>query len=40
MSVRTRLELCVMIVLAIGHIKAGRADNMRPLVSGCLPRAG
>ena len=40
MSVRTRLALCVMIVLAIGHIKVGRADKMMYFVSGCPPRAG
>ncbi len=40
MTVRTCLALGVMIVLAIEHIKAGRADKMRSLVSGCLPQAG
>ncbi len=40
MTARTGLALSVMMALAIGHIKAGRADKMRSLVSGCAPRAG
>ena len=40
MSARVGLALGVMMALAVGHIKAGRPECMRSLVSGCWARAG
>ena len=41
MTARAGLAVAVMMALAIGHIKAGRPEKMRSLVSGCdYARAG
>lgn len=40
MTVRVGLAVAVMMALAVGHIKAGRPEKMRSLVSGCWSRAG
>jgi hypothetical protein len=32
MTTRVGLAIAVMMVMALGHIKAGRAQQMRPLV--------
>ena len=40
MTARAGLALAVMMALAVGHIKAGRPECMRSLVSGCCARAG
>ncbi len=40
MSARAGLAVVVMMALAVGHIKAGRPECMRSLVSGCWTRAG
>ena len=34
------LALAVMMALAVGHIKAGRPECMRSLVSGCYADTG
>ena len=40
MTARVGLAVAVMMALAVGHIKAGRPEKMRSLVSGCWARAG
>ena len=40
MTARAGLAVAVMMALAVGHIKAGRPEKMRSLVSGCYARAG
>ena len=40
MTVRVGLAVAVMMALAVGHIKAGRPEKMRSLVSECCARAG
>lgn len=40
MGARVGLALAVMMALAVGHIRAGRPECMRSLVSGCCARAG
>ena len=40
MTARAGLALAVMMALAVGHVKAGRPECMRSLVSGCWARAG
>ena len=40
MSARAGLAVVVMMALAVGHIRAGRPERMRSLVSGCWARAG
>ena len=40
MTARVGLALAVMMALAVGHIKAGRPECMRSLVSGSWARAG
>ena len=40
MTARAGLAVAVMMALAVGHIKAGRPEKMRSLVSGCWARAG
>ena len=40
MTVRAGLALAVMMALAVGHIKAGRPECMRSLVSGCWADTG
>ncbi len=40
MSARVGMAFVVMMALAVGHIKAGRPECMRSLVSGCWARAG
>ena len=40
MNARVGIALVVMMALAVGHIKAGRPECMRSLVSGCWARAG
>ena len=40
MRARVGLAVAVMMALAVGHIKAGRPECMRSLVSGCCVRAG
>ena len=40
MTARAGLAVAVMIALGVGHIKAGRPEKMRSLVSGCYTGAG
>ena len=40
MTARVGLALAVMMALAVGHIKAGRPECMRSLVSGCYADTG
>ena len=40
MTARVGLALAVMMALAVGHIKAGRPEYMRSLVSGCYADTG
>ena len=40
MTARAGLAVAVMMALAVGHIKAGRPEKMRSLVSGCYAQAG
>ena len=40
MTARVGLAVAVMMALAVGHIKAGRPEKIRSLVSGCYARAG
>ena len=40
MTARVGLAVAVMMALAVGHIRAGRPEKMRSLVSGCWARAG
>ncbi len=40
MSARAGMAFAVMMALAVGHIKAGRPERMRSLVSGCWADTG
>ena len=40
MTARVGIALAVMMALAVGHIKAGRPEKMRSLVSGCYADTG
>ena len=40
MTARVGLAVAVMMALAVDHIKAGRPEKIRFLVSGCYARAG
>ncbi len=40
MTARAGLALAVMMALAVGHIRAGRPECMRSLVSGCYADTG
>ena len=40
MTARVGLALAVMMALGVGHIKAGRPECMRSLVSGCYADTG
>ena len=40
MTARAGMALAVMMALAVGHIKAGRPECMRSLVSGCYADTG
>lgn len=40
MTARAGLAVAVMMALGVGHIRAGRPERMRSLVSGCCARAG
>ncbi len=40
MTARVGIAVAVMMALAVGHMKAGRPEKIRSLVSGCWARAG
>ena len=40
MTARAGIAVAVMMALAVGHIKAGRPEKIRSLVSGCYADTG